>query len=108
MRELTTNEEIKNLIDNNEIIIIYFNGKACQACDVIKNKVSEIIKEFPQVVMGVIDGEKYIKIAAEYNVFTLPLLIIYVDKKESFRISRNFSVLEFKEILNRYYSVLEL
>ncbi|WP_055069878.1 thioredoxin family protein [Clostridium massiliamazoniense] len=108
MNKIKTNKEIENLINNESISLIYFTGNTCMACDVIKGKLSEIIKEYPKVKMGVINGEEQVKLAADYSVFSLPLLILYVDGKESFRVGRNFSVLEFMEVLDRYYDMMEL
>ncbi|MFR5266583.1 thioredoxin family protein [Clostridium sp.] len=108
MMKITASKEVENLINNEPISIVYFTGTTCMACDVIKEKVSEIIKGYPKVKMGIINGEEEVKLAADYSVFSLPLLILYVDGKESFRASRNFSVLEFTEILDRYYTMMEL
>jgi hypothetical protein len=42
MNKLYSNDEIVNLIKNNSIAAIYFTGKVCGACEVIKIKIEEI------------------------------------------------------------------
>lgn len=106
MNELTISEKIEKYIIEEGLFIVYFTGQDCGACEVIKNKVKEIIKTFPKVKFIEVDGEHNPKLTAKYSVFSLPLLILYVDGKESLRISRTFSVNEFTEVLNRYYKLI--
>ncbi|WP_455796683.1 thioredoxin family protein [Clostridium butyricum] len=82
MKLLKTEKEINEIIHTSNISVIYFTGRDCGACEAIKFKVEEILKSFPRVKSGEIDGEKHPDICAEFNVFSLPLLILYVDEKE--------------------------
>ncbi len=106
MKKLNSNIEIKELINSSQIAIIYFMGKTCIACDVIKQKVELLVKDFPKIKCGEISGEEHLDIAAEYGVFSLPLLILYVDKKETLRLGRNLSMLDLERDIERYYKLI--
>ncbi|MDS0525243.1 thioredoxin family protein [Clostridium sp. SHJSY1] len=106
MLKTTSNEELKDIISNNEMVILYFSNKVCGACEVIKNKVQNILKLYSKVKFIEIDGEEQVELAALNNVFSFPLLILYVDGKEVIRLGRNVNLLELENIIKRYYDML--
>lgn len=106
MLKINSNEDIKNIIKDNEMVIVYFSNKVCGACDVIRNKVQSILEFYSKVKLIDIDGEEKIEIAALNNVFSFPLLILYVDGKEVIRVGRNINLLELENTIKRYYDLL--
>jgi thiol-disulfide isomerase/thioredoxin len=104
--KINGNEEIKNIISDNEMVILYFSNKACGACEVIRNKVQIILEHYSKVKLTDIDGEEQIELAALYNVFSFPLLILYVDGKEVVRVGRNVNLIELENTIKRYYDML--
>lgn len=103
---LKNNSELNDLIENNSIAIIYFSGSKCGACEVIKTKVENMIENFPKIKSGEIDAEIHLEIAAKYNVFSLPIMLLFIEGKESIRLGRNLDLLELKEKLERYYKII--
>lgn len=106
MLNINNNEEIKNIISDNKMVILYFSNKLCGACEVIRNKVQNILEFYSKVKMIDIDGEEQLELAAMNNVFSFPLLILYVDGKEVIRVGRNVNLLELESIIKRYYNML--
>jgi len=104
--KIYSNEEIKNMITENEMAILYFSNKVCGACEAIRSKVERILELYPRVKGIEIDGEKQIELAAMNNVFSFPLLILYVNGKETIRVGRNVDLLELENSINRYYEML--
>lgn len=100
------NEEIKNIISNNEMVILYFSNMVCGACDVIRSKVQDILEVYSEVKLVDINGEEQIELAAQHNVFSFPLAILYVDGKEVMRVGRNVNLLELEGTIKRYYDML--
>lgn len=94
------------LIKENEISIIYFTGSACGACEAIKGKIEDIVGSFPKIVCREINGEEHIALAAAYNVFSLPIMILFINEKEFLRVGRNVNLLELKENIERYYNMI--
>ncbi|MEA3353825.1 MAG: thioredoxin family protein [Campylobacterota bacterium] len=96
------NEEIKN----NEAVSIYFSGKTCGVCQVLKPKIKDALdKNFPKIKQIYIDAQEFQETAASLNVFTIPTVIVYLDGREFLRQSRHISVGNFIEELNRPYDL---
>jgi Thioredoxin domain-containing protein len=56
-------ENIKELINNNEIVLVYFGSNNCNVCVVMKPKV---------------DIEKSLEVSAAYNIFTMPVILLFI------------------------------
>ena len=106
MKVFNSNEEIVELINNNKMALIYFTGFDCGACEAIKHKVEDILKNYNKIECAEISGEKHSDIAAKYDAFSLPLFILYVDGKESIRLGRNVNLLQLEKDIERYYKMI--
>lgn len=106
MKELNSSYEIEELIKNNTMAIVYFTGSRCGACEAIKIKIEEIIKRYPEIKNGEINGETNLEIAAKYDVFSVPIFLLYIEGKESLRIGRNVNLLELERNIERYYHMI--
>ncbi len=99
-------EEIENFIRDNLISIVYFSGATCGACDAIRDKVLHIIKDYKEIKFMEINAVENKEIAATYDIFSLPILLLFVNGKESLRVGRYFDMLDFKNSIDRYYNMI--
>ncbi|WP_426351278.1 thioredoxin family protein [Alloiococcus sp. CFN-8] len=106
MIKLNSKEAVEDFIRENTMAIIYFTGSQCGACELIKLKVEEIIKSFPKLKGGEINGEEELELASSYGVFSLPTFFLYVEGKETLRYGRNINLLELQGNIQRYYEML--
>ena len=84
------------------IELIYFTGKTCGVCKVLKPKLLEAVqKNFPKVNIRVVDVEEEVEFTGQSMVFTLPVVIIKAEDKEMYRFARSFSIYEVLEKLKR-------
>lgn len=89
------------------IDIYYFTETNCSVCKVLKPKIDELIKrEFPPVKIETIDVKEDPITATKFSVFTIPVLLILVEKKEHYRFVRNFSLNEVEEKLKRLVELI--
>lgn len=98
MNKLHSDNEISNLIKNNSISVIYFTESICGACETIKIKIEDILKRFPKIKSGEISIETHLDLTGKYNIFSVPIFLLYIDGKESIRIGRNLDLLELGQI----------
>ncbi|WP_228236976.1 thioredoxin family protein [Allomuricauda sp. M10] len=85
-----------------KIELLYFTGKTCGVCKVLKPKLLDAVQEnFPNVDIRVVDVEEEIEFTGQSMVFTLPVVILKADDKEMYRFARSFSVYEVLEKLKR-------
>ena len=90
-----------------DIEIYYFSSEDCGVCKVLKPKIMEmIVEKFPQVSIRQIDIKAEPAVAAQYTVFTLPVLLILAEGKEHTRFIRSFSVNEVEAKLARISSLI--
>ena len=106
MKVLNSEIEIFEMIESTDMAVIYFTGMDCGVCEAIKFKVEEILKRFPNIKSGEINGEKHPSICAKFDVFSVPVFLLYVDKKESLRIGRNVDLISLEGKIQRYYEMI--
>lgn len=87
------------------IELLYFTGKNCGICQVLKPKLLEAVGEvFPEVKPRVVDVAEEPEMAGQAMVFTLPVVILKQDGEERFRFARSFSVYQVLEKIQRLSS----
>ncbi|AGX43526.1 thioredoxin family protein [Clostridium saccharobutylicum] len=106
MNKLHKDSEIEELIKSNSMSVIYFTGSDCGACEVIKIKIEDILKRFPKIKSGEINTQKHLDLAAKYNIFSVPVFILFIEGKESIRVGRNINLLELELNIKRYYDMI--
>jgi hypothetical protein len=63
-------------------------------------------RRFPKINSGEINAEKHLDLAAKYNIFSVPVFLLYLEGKESIRLGRNLDLLELEVNIKRYYEML--
>ena len=86
--------------------LIYFSRENCGVCSVIKSKVEDILIRYPKINSIEVKTEKSLEIAAEYSIFTIPGILVYVDHKETIREARYISIEELAKKIDRYYNMI--
>ncbi|MCR1952754.1 thioredoxin family protein [Bacillus cereus] len=97
---------MEELIMNNPISIVYFSGSTCGACDAIKEKILYIIKDYNEIKFLEINAIENKVLASRNDIFSLPILLLFINGKETLRFGRYFDILEFKNSINRYYNLI--
>ncbi|MCM8712000.1 thioredoxin family protein [Clostridium sp. SYSU_GA19001] len=103
---VNSKEALEVLINNNQMVLVYFGSNTCNVCNAIESKVQELLKNYPKIKSSKIDVEKYLEISAAYNVFTIPVILVFIEGKEMLREARYISIQDVKNKLERYYNVL--
>jgi len=106
MTQLLTKNKVDGKISTGEPVLIYFSGKACSVCQVLKPKIEEhISKNFPKMKIYEVKADLYKEIASSFSVFSIPTILVYFDSKEFFRRGRNISLSAFVDELKRPYTL---
>ena len=106
LNKLFSESDISNLIKYNKMAVVYFPGMECGACEAIKFKIESILKNLPEIKSGEINGEENLSLAAKYDVFSLPIFLLFIEGKETLRIGRNVDLLELERNIKRYYEMI--
>jgi thioredoxin 1 len=90
-----TNNSIPEEILKSKASIFLFGNEQCNVCSALKLKLQTvIIEKLPEVNLCYIDTTKNQILAANYSVFTAPVIIFLSYEKEYSRWVRSFSIQE--------------
>lgn len=106
MNKLINIDEMKCLVSDNKITLLYISSERCEVCKVILPRLVEMLESYPLVAVMRADIEELPLLSGEYSVFTIPCVLVFVEGKEVFREARYISLEQLNEQVDRYYTML--
>jgi thioredoxin-like negative regulator of GroEL len=101
-----TIEQLNEQIKSNDALLIYFSGTSCGVCKVLKPKITKAFNEhYPKIKQIEINIEDNIELARQFNIYSMPSILVYFDSKEFARKERNISVDGFVNEIKRPYGL---
>ena len=90
---LTSLEELQHVVDQEDVVLVYFSHEQCNVCKVLKPKIAELLaSDYPRIKMSYADTVKHPEIAAQHSIFAVPTILIFFAGKESIRKSRTIGI----------------
>lgn len=80
--EVESKEELDELTEENEHLLVDFFADWCGPCQMMEPTIEELVEE-NDLVVAEVDVDSNQKIAAEFNVRSVPTYIFYEDGKQS-------------------------
>ncbi|WP_085505059.1 thioredoxin family protein [Thalassobacillus devorans] len=99
-------EGLKEQIAESQLALLYISGANCSVCHSLLPQVEDVVKEYPELDAYQIEVEDAPAVAGEYTVFTVPVVIIFVDGKEYDRKARFVPIEELKQQLSKLKSLI--
>ena len=100
-------ESLNELLETRQGVLLYFSNDMCSVCRVLKPKVREMLQdEFPEMEARYIDIDKSPLLSGQHRVFTIPTILIFFQGKEQARFSRNISLHQLAEAIEKPYSII--
>ena len=100
-------EDFYTFLDTNSAVLVYFSTNSCSVGEALQPKVESLIADsFPKIKFISVDLNSNAKIAANFNAFVEPTILIFFEGKESIRRSRNISIFELEEAIKRPYQLI--
>lgn len=97
----------RQVVLEGEAQVLYFSHAACNVCKDLKPKVKRLLEEkYPKCVFVSINIIEQPDVAAQFQVFTVPTVLIYFQGKEYYRFSRNVGLVQLDEAIERPYRLL--
>lgn len=106
MKQITSIEEINNLKNKSDMLLLYFSGEMCSVCRDLKPKIEEMIESYPGIFAAQVDIQKNSALAASFQVFTAPVVILFVNGQETIREAGVFSLINLEQKIARYDALL--
>jgi thiol-disulfide isomerase/thioredoxin len=103
MQKVTSINEMEQYIKANEMILVYFSAKSCGVCRALKPKVYDLLTNFPNIKIIEVETETSVEIPAQYQIFSFPAILFFIEGKEVIREIRYFSIQNLHDKIDRYY-----
>ncbi len=104
MTEITSIVEFKNFIETHHFSFIFISREECGVCHALLPQVEELLRRFPEIQLGHIDAGLVEDIAGHLMVFTVPVLLLFVDGKEYIREARFVHMEMLEEKISKIYN----
>ncbi len=102
-----TLEELQDTIRIEAGVLLYFSGENCNVCHALRPEFKEVFDtHFPLVKQIYLDAHENSQISAEYQVFSVPTMIVFLDGREFAREGRNVSLHQLTAQLERPYRIM--
>lgn len=106
-KEIKSIDEFLTVKAEKAAVLAYFSTDDCSVCKVLKPKVEEMAKEeFPNMYLAFVKLEALPEIAARISVFTVPVIVVFFNGRETIRKSRSIGITQLQHEIARYYSML--
>ncbi|WP_201716494.1 thioredoxin family protein [Rossellomorea arthrocnemi] len=107
MEEVHSLETIKWKLEAETLVFLYISRPNCPVCHALLPQVEEVLEDFKSVIPLLADAEAIPEIAGEYSIFTVPVIIVFVDGKEMFRKARFVPIDELHSQISRLIRMLD-
>lgn len=95
-------EEVLENIKQNPISVLLISTTTCGVCNVIQEKIEQVIKKYNNVKLIHIYMDDMPAVSGEFNVFSVPAVILFYNEKEVHREARFVDVEHFEFELDRW------
>jgi len=100
-------DELNDIINQELGVLLYFSGENCNVCHALRPKFKkEFDTNFPKLKQIYIDAHQNPEISAYYQVFSVPTMIVFMDRREFAREGRAVSLHQLVEKLKRPYNMM--
>ncbi len=109
MNELLNVESIETFIRDHDIVLIFASMPSCGVCQPLMDKVSHILeqKDAKRLHMGHVDLEQVPEAQGLLQVYTAPIILVFVQGKELKRYGAALDIQELKYTVERYLTLMQ-
>lgn len=86
--EVTSLEEAKQLIQAENLLLMFIYGETCSVCHAVLPQIKLMIDSFDAIKSIQINHEHVPAVASEFTVFTVPVVLLFLEGKEVLRQAR--------------------
>ena len=101
--EIKSTEAIDEFIQENTLAFIYISQPNCSVCHALMPQVQELMVSYPEIKMAQINAAEVEAVAGRLSIFTVPVLLLFVDGKEYLREARIVHMDLFEDKINKIY-----
>jgi thioredoxin-like negative regulator of GroEL len=100
-------DEFEQTVRDKDAVVIYFSNNVCGACDVLEDKITELLaKDYPKMEMFIVSTVTNPEIAGQNRVFAAPTILIFFTGREQARFTRSVGMSQIVDVINRPYQMI--
>lgn len=103
MKEIQSIDMFEKFIRQHRFSFLFISKEECGVCHALLPQVEEMLLKFPEIQLGHIDAEAVEEIAGRLMIFTVPVLLLFVESKEYLREARFVHMHMLEEKISRIY-----
>jgi thioredoxin 1 len=104
---MPTLESITTSLQEHPALMLYFSAPTCNVCHALKPKLIDAINShFKDFEIISVDVSQEAEIAAHFNVFAIPTVLVFLEGGEFLRKSRHMSIDEVITQIKRPYEIM--
>jgi thioredoxin-like negative regulator of GroEL len=101
--ELKTLQDVENFIEENTLAFLYISRPDCSVCHGLLPQVKELMVKYTKINLGHIDASVVEDVAGRFSIFTVPVLLLFVEGKEYIREARIVHMDLLDDKINKLY-----
>ncbi len=107
MRKLTDEGEVTALLRESRILLLEFGSASCAPCASIRSRIDGWNSRRQEVQTRYVPMEEFPAFSAQYGIFSVPTVLVFVHGKMTIRESGFFSLDDILHRVERYGRLLE-
>lgn len=102
------NEQFEKALEENPLMLVYFSGQNCNVCVSLKPKIEMLVEQqFPTVKIFEVKTEQAPEMISRFSVFSVPVVMFFVEGRDYIREARNISVVELAQKMDKIIKLYE-
>lgn len=81
-------DEVREHIEKETLVLVYVYGETCSVCHAVMPQIKPVIEQFESIVPMQIDSERFPEVSGEWTIFTVPVILLFLNGKEILRKAR--------------------
>lgn len=105
--ELLSLNAIDNFINRHQLSFIYISRSSCTVCHAVLPQLRELLEQFSHIKLGHVNADSVEEVAGRFSVFTVPVLLLFIEGSEFLREARFVHFEQLEQKLKRVYQLYE-
>lgn len=105
MEAVNTLATLNERVAETEQLLVYVSHPGCSVCHALKPQVEDMLVDFPDIEAIAVDSDEVPDIAGAYSIFTVPVVLFFIDGKEMLRRARFVPIGELTHQLERLQEI---
>ncbi|WP_335869561.1 thioredoxin family protein [Bacillus sp. 2205SS5-2] len=106
MEKIIDLKVLHNRIAAENLALLYISKQNCSVCHALLPQVEILLEKYPFIQSMQVDAEEVPAIAGTYSIFTVPVVIFFVNGKEMFREARFVPMEELKKQIDKLVTLI--